>query len=134
MSTILPARCNYERRKCCSKPVDCLTRIERQSRTIKNSKRNEREKERKREKHTTENENESRRKRGHVCVRNMLYKSYFFYPVLYTTKNSIFRRAPIILLFYIYIYVYVVFAKFTYKIRSLKYSPSIKLDICQTTV
>lgn len=56
LSTILPARCNYERRKCCSKPVDCLTRIERQSRTIKNSKRNEREKERKRETHNGKRE------------------------------------------------------------------------------
>lgn len=33
------------------------------------------ERKREKEKHTTGNEKESRRKRGRVCIRNMLYKS-----------------------------------------------------------
>lgn len=41
------------------------------------------ERKREREKHTMENENESRRKRGHVCVQNMLYKSYFLSSFIY---------------------------------------------------
>lgn len=69
------------------------------------------ERKREREKHTTENENESRRKRGHVCVRNMLYKSYLFIQ-FYIRPNLFFIEHRS---FCYSIYVYVVFTKFTIK-------------------
>lgn len=84
-----PARCNHERRKCCSEPVDCFYAHGRQSRTVKivkemSERKSEREREREtvrergeREKIRSGNEKQSRRKRGHTRMHpNMLYKSY----------------------------------------------------------
>lgn len=127
LSTILPARCNHERRKCCSKPVDCFTRVERQSGVVKKIVKEMSERKRKRVKYTQRGTGKKVEERGeHVWLWNILYKSYFlpsFTNDQLHVSSSTDRFATPSCLYWV-----------VDKNRPSKYLPPIKLDICQTTV
>lgn len=92
------------------------------------------ERKRERERNTRRKTRMKVEERGDTYAFEICCTKVIFFIQFYIRPKTLFFVEHRSFCYSIYIYVYVVFAKFTYKIRSLKYSPSIKLDICQTTV